>query len=395
MTLALSIAILLYFDHNATTFLAPEVAETANTALRDVFGNASSIHRAGQQARQHLEASRRTIAKFLHASPAEIVFTSGGTESNNLAVLGLARRGTHAVTTAIEHPSVLEPFRALECAGVEVIFASSAPSGVVKVDDIRQSLRDDTFLVSVMHANNETGTIQPITEIAALIRERRAAGQSIYFHVDGVQALGKINLDLQTLEVDLYSISAHKIFGPKGVGALFVRQGTLVRGIQYGGRHERERRAGTENVPAAVAFARAVELCTSHAAETLSAIRDRFESRVLSAVEGVEVNGITGSRLPNTSNLLFAGVSGEAMVIALDMKGMAVSTGSACSSGSVEPSHVLLAMGRTREQAKSSVRFSFGRYNTMEEADALADAVISSARHLCKSAKKENQLVRA
>lgn len=370
------------------------MAEAASFGLREVFGNASSIHRAGQQARQHLEASRRTLAKFLGTSPNELVFTSGGTESNNLAVLGLARSGKHAITTAIEHPSVLEPFRQLGRTGIEVTYARVGRSGVVDVDQIRRNLRDDTFLVSVMHANNEIGTIQPVNEIAAAVRERRAAGQAIYLHSDGVQAAGKMGLDLQKLDVDLYSTSAHKIFGPKGIGALFVRKGTRVESIQHGGRHERERRAGTENVPGAMAFARATELCASDAGARLSTVRDRFESRVLAAMEGVEVNGTTSRRLPNTSNLMFADISGEAMVIALDMQGMAVSTGSACSSGSVEPSHVLLAIGRTREEARSSVRFSFGRYNTVEEADALADAVIASARQLRKSARQEVPLVR-
>jgi cysteine desulfurase len=390
---------LLYFDHNATTFLAPEVAEAASSALRDVFGNASSTHRAGQQARQYLESSRRTIAQFLRATPSEIVITSGGTESNNLAILGLARElgqeRRHAITTVIEHPSVLESFRQLEREGVEVTYAPVGSSGVVDVEEILGSLRESTFLVSAMHANNEIGTIQPVSEIGALVRERRASGQKIYWHSDGVQALGKIDVAVEALCADLYSMSAHKIFGPKGIGALFVRKGTPLRGIQYGGRHERGRRPGTENVPGAMAFARAVELCASDPGESVAAIRDRFEGQVLGALEDVEINGRSSSRLPNTSNLMFSGVSGEAMVIALDMRGMAVSTGSACSSGSVEPSHVLLAIGRTREEAKSSVRFSFGRYNTIEEADVLADAVIASVRQLRKSVRREAQLVRA
>ncbi|HTU46437.1 MAG TPA: cysteine desulfurase family protein [Bryobacteraceae bacterium] len=394
-----SITELRYFDHNAATPLAPEVAETFAAATRDIFGNASSIHRAGQFARESLESSRRTIAGFIHASPSEIVFTSGGTESNNLAILGLVRNlsssGAHVITTAIEHPSVLEPFRQLAREGVEVTCVPVGASGIVDVDTIRRSLRDDTVLVSVMHANNEIGTIQPIAEIAALLHARRAAGQKVYFHSDGIQALGKVDVDVQALHADLYSISAHKIFGPKGVGALFVRKGTPLRGIQHGGRHERERRPGTENVPAAVAFARAVELCTTAAADSVAEMRDRFEARVLSALDDVEINGAPGARLPNTGNLLFHGIAGEAMVIALDLKGMAVSTGSACSSGSIEPSPVLLAIGRTREEAKSSLRFSFSRYNTLEDADALADAVIASARQLRRHARQEPQLARA
>jgi cysteine desulfurase len=380
---------LIYFDHNATTPLAPEVAEALAVASQDIYGNASSIHRVGQLARQHLETARSTIAASLHAAPSEMVFTSGGTESNNLAILGLAR-GKHVITTSIEHPSVLEPCRHLELTHVR-----PGPNGVIDPAEIARSIRPDTVLVSVMHANNEIGTIQPIAQIAALLRDQRAAGRTIYLHSDGVQALGKIPVDLQALGVDLYSISAHKIYGPKGIGALYVRKGVPLRGIQYGGRHERERRAGTENVPSAIAFARAVELCAPDPAPALAAIRDRFESRVLAAIEDVEINGAASPRLPNTSNLLFDGVSGEAMVIALDMKNMAVSTGSACSSGSIEPSHVLLSIGRTRDQAKSSLRFSFGRYNTVQDADALGDAVIACARRLRKKARQEAHLVRA
>lgn len=316
-----------------------------------------------------------------------------------MAILGLVRglpdKDKHIITTAIEHPSVLEPFHQLEREGLAVTYARAGTDGIVQCEEIRRNLRDNTALVSVMHANNEIGTIQPITQIAAVLRERSAAGQKVYLHSDGVQALGKISVDVQELGVDLYSISAHKIFGPKGVGALFVRKGTPLRGIQLGGRHERERRAGTENVPGAIAFARAVALCEADASAGLERVRDHFERRVVNAIEDVELNGTTSARLPNTSHVLFHGVSGESMVIALDMRGMAVSSGSACSSGSTEPSQVLLAMGRTREEAKSSVRFSFGRYNTIEQADRLADAVIAAARQLRKRAGREAQLVRA
>ena len=388
----------LYFDHNATTPLAPEVAETLAAASRDVFGNASSIHRAGQLARQHLENSRRTVAESIHTSPSEIVFTSGGTESNNLAILGLLRNwpaaAKHAVTSAIEHPSVLEAFHHLEREGVEVTYVRAGSSGIIDVDELAHCLRDDTVLVSVMQANNEIGTIQPISHIAALLHARRAAGQQIYLHSDGIQALGKMAIDMPELGADLYSMSAHKIHGPKGVGALFVRKGVALRGIQYGGRHERERRPGTENVPGAIAFARAVELCPQTAVP-IAEMRDRFEAQVLAALPDVEINGSTSARLPNTSNLLFRGISGEAMVIALDMKGIAVSTGSACSSGSIEPSHVLLAIGRSRAEAKSSLRFSFGRYNTLDDAGALADAVITSARQRRNRIRPEAHLVHA
>ncbi|MGH9582003.1 MAG: cysteine desulfurase family protein, partial [Bryobacteraceae bacterium] len=260
----------LYFDHNATTPIAPEVAEALSEALQTVYGNASSIHRRGQIARQQIENARRAIAASLNAAPAELVFTSSGTESNNLAIFGLLRAlaggrprkpmvcPTHLLTSAIEHPSVLECFRQIEREGVEV--------EVVGIAAIERHLRPETALVSVMHANNETGAIQPIEEIAALVQARRAAGQAIYFHSDGVQAFGKIPADVSRLGVDLYSISAHKIHGPKGIGALFVRKGTPLDSLLYGGRQERERRAGTENVPAAMAFARAVELCSDAAA---------------------------------------------------------------------------------------------------------------------------------
>ena len=380
---------LLYFDHNATTFVAPEVADAMDAAVRQVFGNASSTHSAGQNARACLERARGTVARALNAAPAEIVFTSGGTEANNLAILGLvgSRKG-HVVTSAIEHPSVLECCRHLE----KVTVGPVGREGIVEAEAIRRSVTDETVLVSVMHANNETGAVQPMQEIAALVRERRAAGQEIYLHCDGVQAMGKIPVDVKALPVDLYSISAHKVFAPKGVGALFVRRNVPVRAVQFGGRHERERRAGTENVPGIVAFARAVELCAT-GDEQLPALRDFFEIEVMGRVDGVAVNGPRSPRLPNTSNLLFRGVSAEALVIALDMRGMAVSTGSACSSGSVEPSHVLLAMGRTREEAKSSVRFSFGRYNTRAEVSELVDAVVECVGRLRGANARERQLV--
>lgn len=388
---------MLYFDHNATTFVAPEVADTMARALREVYGNASSAHRAGQLAREHLEKSRATIAQFLHARSTEIVFTSGGTESNNLAILGMVRnaRGErkHLVTTAIEHPSVLEPCRQLEREGVAVTYVPVGPSGIVDADAIDRSLRAETVLVSVMHANNELGTIQPIEQIAQRVRARRAAGQQIFFHSDGVQAAGKIDVNVERLGVDLYSMSAHKMFAAKGTGALYVRGKTPLRGVGFGGRQERTRRAGTENVPGAMAFARAVELCAASDAADTSKLRDFFEREVLDRVPDAEINGAAGQRLANTSNLLFCGISGEALVIALDLKGIAVSTGSACSSGAVEPSHVLLAIGRSHDEAQSSVRFSFGRYNTQEEVNALADAVVGCARKLRASARWENTVV--
>jgi cysteine desulfurase len=262
----------------------------------------------------------------------------------------------------------------------------------VDLDDVGRTITTHTVLVSVMHGNNETGTLQPLAEIGHLVQERRAAGQQIYLHSDGVQAFGKIEVDVQALGVDLYSLSGHKIFAPKGVGALFVRRNVPLRGIQFGGRHERERRAGTENVPGIVAFARATELCRAEERQR-SDLRDYFEAQLAARVGEIEINGAGAERLPNTSNVLFRGVSAEAVVIALDMRGIAVSTGSACSSGSIEPSHVLIAMGLTREQAKSSVRFSFGRYNTHAELDELIDAVAASVSRLRTSRPLENELV--
>ncbi len=377
-----------YFDHNSTTPLAPEVAASLSAALQEVYGNPSSTHRAGQLARQRLEEARRKIADLLRVSPAELVFTSGGTESNNLAILGLLRglpKPLHAVTLAIEHPAVLEPFRQLESEGVEVSFVKSAGA-------VGAALREDTALVSVMHANNETGAIQPLEEIANLITERRNAGQRIYLHSDGVQAFGKIPVDLSRTKVDLYSLSAHKTFGPKGIGALFVRKNTPLRRIQFGGKHERERRPGTENVPSAMAFAQAAELAAGSPGEMVAGLRDWFEAQLLERLTDIQINGSQSARLPNTSNVLFRGVSAEALVIALDMRQMAVSTGAACSSGSLEPSHVLLAMGLTRDEARSSIRFSFGRYNTLSEVTALAEAVVDSVDKLRHRKAKEARL---
>ena len=359
-------------------------------ALRQVFGNASSTHREGQLARQQLEKARRTVAAGLRCSGQDFVFTSGGTESDNLAILGLVRNlpkaRRHVVTTAVEHPAVLEPCRQLEREGVDVTYVKPDTRGLVSAADVASAMRDETVLVSVMHANNEVGTIQPVAEIAAYVRERSEIGQTIFLHSDGVQAFGKIPVDVTTLGVDLYSISGHKVFAPKGIGGLYVRKGVPLRSVLFGGRHERERRAGTENVPAAMAFARAVELCGSSGGDSVAALRDFFETEILSSTlalnADIRVNGNCDMRLPNTSNLLFAGLSAEAMVIALDMKGMSVSTGSACSSGSVEPSHVLLAMGLTRDQARSSVRFSFGRYNTGRDIELLLEALSNAVMAL-------------
>lgn len=355
---------MLYFDHNATTPVAPEVAEAFAAAVRELWGNASSVHAQGRSAREALDRSRREIAAALHASANEIVFTSGGTEANNLAVFGALRdRAAHVITTAIEHPAVLEACRRLP----NVTFLRPDQAGVVHPEQLADAIRPDTALISIMHANNETGVLQPIAAIAKIAREN-----GIPMHSDGVQAFGRIPVDVETLGVDLYSISGHKLYAPKGVGALFVGKRAKLSPIQFGGRHERERRPGTENVPAIAALARAVQMGI-HA--TTRGIRDYFETQIRNNFGEIAINGERSERIPNTSSVTFDGASGEAVVIGLDMRGMAVSSGSACSSGSSEPSHVLLQMGRSREQARSTVRFSFGRSNSRADVDALLDAL--------------------
>lgn len=373
-----------YFDHNATTPVSPDVLETMVSCLGQVYGNASSIHHFGQAARQRLEAARRHAAALIGANPREIVFASGGTEADNLALLGYVRRvprtRRHVITTAIEHPAVLNTCAELEREGVAVTYARAAPDGLVDPDEIRQALRPDTVLISVMHANNELGTVQPIAEIAAIARE---AG--VCLHVDGVQALGKIAVNVEALGVDLYSMSGHKIYAPKGIGALYVRKGTRLGAILFGGRHERERRPGTENVPGAAAFGRAAELAAARLdeeARRIGALRDRLESAILDRIPHTAVNGSRAARTPNTTNISFDCLEGEALVIALDLRGFAVSSGAACSSGAVEPSHVLTAIGLRPDRARASIRFSLGRDNTREQVDALIEAVEASVAHL-------------
>jgi len=375
-----------YFDHNATTPVSPEVLETLVAALRDVHGNASSIHHFGQIAKQRLEQARRQTAALLNCDPKELVLLSGGTEADNLAILGAVRAhpasSKHMITTAIEHPAVLNTCAQLEREAVAVTYAKVGSDGAVDPREIQRSITPETILISVMHANNETGALQPIPEIAAIARE---AG--VLFHVDGVQAAGKIPVDVKALDVDLYSISGHKFYAPKGTGALYVKKGTKLGAIQFGGKHERERRPGTENVPGAVALGRAAtaarENLTAESAR-LSALRDRLEQAILDRVPASGVNAGRSPRTPNTTNFYFDGIDGEALVISLDLKGFAVSSGSACSSGAVEPSHVLLAMGLTPERARASLRFSLGRSNNEQQVDALVEAISESVGRLRK-----------
>ena len=378
---------MLYFDHNSTTPVDSRVADVVDHANREYFGNASSIHLAGQTAKQMLEKSRRGVAQALGTREAEILFTSGGTESNNLALRGALSTGMHAVSSVIEHPAVLEPFRQLEREGVAVSYVPVQKNGCVKAEDIEAAIRPETALVSVMMANNETGAVQPLAEIADLLK-----GRNILLHSDGVQAVGKMPVNLAESGIDLFSISGHKLYAPKGVGALYVRKGVKLKPIQLGGRHERGRRAGTENVAGAMALHCALDLCIDAERTSLSKLRDEFEAQLLRVLPDCVINAERAVRLPNTSNVLLPDVSGEALLIALDMAGMCVSTGSACSSGSVEPSHVLLEMGLSAQQARSCIRFSFGRANSIADVHALVDALSNAVGRLRKNVR-EKQLV--
>lgn len=357
----------IYLDNNATTAIHPDVLHELESSLRDVYGNASSIHREGQSARRAIESARESVARWIGATARELVFTSGGTESNNAAIFGaIPREGRfHIVTTAIEHPSVAEAVRELERRGADVSWIAPSCDGVVSAVQVLSAMRDDTRLVTVMLANNETGVVQPVSEIGQRTRER-----GVHFHVDAVQGAGKIDVDVKTIGCDTLALSAHKVHAPKGIGALYVRAGTSMQAHLYGGAQERRRRAGTENVPLAAAFGVAAALPS--AADSMRARRDLFE-RALREHLDVTINGADAPRIPNTSNVTFRGADGEGIVIGLDLSGIAASTGSACSSGRIEPSPVLLAMGLTPSEARATVRFSLSRFTTeMEISHTLA-----------------------
>lgn len=360
----------IYLDYNSTTPVDPRVLAAMLPYLAENFGNANSIHSSGQRARAAVDAARQAVAELLGAKAAEIVFTCGGTEADNLAIFGIVnpcdQPRKHVVTTAIEHHAVLNTAQALEKQGVDVTYVPVSREGIVDPGDIREAIRPETVLLSVMLANNEIGTIQPIEEIG-----RIAAEEDVYFHCDAVQAAGKMAIDVRKLGVDLLSISGHKLYAPKGVGALFVKAGTELGPMFFGGHHERDRRPGTENVPGIVGLGKAAQLAMENLdadAARLAALRDRFENALL-ALPGVRVNGSVRERAPNTSNLSFDAAGGEALVIALDLQGVMCSSGAACSSGAVEPSHVLTAIGLTPDQARSSLRFSLGRPTTEQEID--------------------------
>ncbi|MGH9469363.1 MAG: cysteine desulfurase family protein [Terriglobia bacterium] len=375
----------IYVDNNATTPVAPEVFEAMKPYLAGEFGNASSIHWYGQRARAAVEEARESVARLINAQPSEIVFTSGGTESDNAALFGAAdtpgRGGApHVITSAIEHHAVLYSAKALEKRGVRVSFVPADENGVLDLSPIEGSITPETVLVSVMHANNELGTIQPVEEIGRIARRH-----GVPLHTDAVQAAGKTPVDVKALGASLLSLSAHKIYGPKGVGALYVRKGTPFHPLIFGGHHERDRRGGTENVAGIVGFGKAAELALEHGAEEarqITALRDRLERGLLKSMSGISVNGARALRVPNTSSISFEGVEGEGLVISLDLAGIACSTGAACSSGSVEPSHVLSAIGLSRDKARSTVRFSLGRYNSAEDVDRALDIIPRAVQRL-------------
>jgi len=377
-----------YFDHNATTPVAPEVVETMLPYFSSEYGNASSIHGFGQRARAAVETAREQVAALIGAQAPEIVFTSGGTEADNHAIFGVAegtlteRTDTHVITSTIEHEAVLNTCQALEKRGVVVSYLRANREGLIDLEELRRAIRPETILISVMHANNELGTVQPLEEIGKI-----AEAADVPFHTDAVQAVGKIPVDVKTLRVDLLSLSGHKFYAPKGVGALFVKSGTRLRQFLYGGHHQRGFRPGTENVAGIVGLGKAAELARAALekdAGRISQLRDTLEQGLLARVPDARVNAGGARRTPNTSNMRFPGIEGEALLIALDLKGLACSTGAACSSGAVEPSHVLTAIGLAAGDARASLRFSLGRGTTEEEIAAALEMIPAAVAQLRK-----------
>jgi len=374
----------IYLDNNATTPLLPDVFEAMRPYFGEQFGNASSIHHHGQQTRAAVEDARESVAALLGCRAAEIIFTSGGTEADNLAIAGLIAAGDHVITSSIEHHAVLLSCRHLEEIGAEVTVLPVDGRSVIDPSDVGRALRPNTKLISVMMANNETGVLQPVEKIGAI-----AAEAGVYFHTDAVQAFGKVAIDVKRIGCQALSISGHKIHAPQGVGALYVQKGTKIHPLFYGGRHERSLRAGTENVAGIVGLGKAAQLAKQGLDrgddKKMAAMRDRLQQGILAQVEEAGVNGSGVMRVPNTANIHFDHIDGEALVIALDLKGLAVSTGAACSSGAIEPSHVLLAMGLRRDQARASIRFSLGRQTANEDIDfalALVAETVARLREL-------------
>jgi len=381
----------IYLDNNASTPVLPEVLDTMRPYFGEHFGNASSIHHHGQETRAAVERARDSVALLLGCRASEIVFTSGGTEGDNLAIAGLTSPGDHILASRIEHHAVLYACKHLEETGCEVTYLPVDGRGLVDPDDVRLALRPNTKLISIMMANNETGVLQPVEEIGKI-----AAEADVYFHTDAVQAAGKIPIDVKRIGCDALSISGHKMHAPQGVGALYVRKGARLQPLFYGGRHERSRRAGTENVPGIVALGKAAELAIQgfdrDEDKKMSGLRDRLEHGILAQVEDAGVNSDGAPRVPNTTNIYFDHIEGESMVISLDLKGLAVSTGAACSSGAIEPSHVLIAMGLRTDRARASIRFSLGKQNTEEEIDlalALVPETVARLRELSPAYRKQ------
>jgi len=378
-----------YLDNSATTPIDNEVVAAMLPFLTEKFGNASSIHFYGQEARAAVDKARHQVAEIINARPNEIVFTSGGTEANNLAIRGLVeaneKYGKHIITSQIEHSAVREVCQDLEKRGYEVTFLPVYEDGIVKIEDVKNAIRQDTILISIMTANNEIGTIQPITEIGQIVKKERENSNKIWFHTDAVQAIGKMSVDVEEFGCDLLSVSAHKLYAPKGVGALYVRRGVRLHSQNLGGHQERERRGGTESVPHIVAFGKACELAKKNLKENgdkLLIIREKFESEVGERIDDIVLNGNAENRLPNISNISFRFIEGEGLLINLDMQGIAVSTGSACSSGSLEPSPVIRALGRNDELARGAIRFSFGKDNTMEDVEYVLDVLPKAVENL-------------
>ena len=375
-----------YLDNNASTPVLPEVLEAMRPYYAEHFGNASSIHHHGQETRAAVERARESVAKLLGCRPAEVVFTSGGTEADNLAIFGVLNQGLlcpgdHVISSTIEHHAVLNSCKQLQERGVEVTYVPVDGRCLINPDDVRRALRSNTKLVTIMMANNETGVLQPVDEIGRICAEA-----DVFFHTDAVQAASKVPIRVKEIGCDLLSISGHKFHAPQGVGALYVRKGTILEPLFYGGSHERSRRAGTENVPGIVGLGKAAELALKafeHGEDgAMAAQRDRLQSAVLGSVESAGVNGDGAPRVPNTTNIYFDYIEGEALVIALDLKGLAVSTGAACSSGAIEPSHVLTAMGLRPDRARASLRFSLGKQNTADDVDFATQLVPASVERL-------------
>jgi cysteine desulfurase len=358
----------IYMDANATTPVLPEVLAAMRPYYEEGFGNASSIHHHGQQARAAVERARASVATLLGCRPAEVVFTAGGTEADNLALFGIAEPGDHIITSTIEHHAVLYACQELEKRGCEVTIVPVDGHGLVDPGDVRKALRPNTKVISIMMANNETGVVQPVDSIGKIALEA-----DVYFHTDAVQAAGKVPMDVQRIDCDLLSIAGHKMHAPQGTGALYIRKGTLLKPLFYGGNHERHRRAGTENLPGIVGLGKAAEIAvegfSNGSVEKIAAMRDRLERGIIEQVEECGVNGAGAPRVPNTTNIHIDHIEGEALIVALDLKGLAVSTGAACSSGAIEPSHVLTAMGLPGSQARASIRFSLGKHNTDADVD--------------------------